>query len=247
MTALLKPAAAPPIQMKSPKKSGPEERHDAVVEGGEAEVHRDDPTTRRPPWTIKNSPSRLRFRPPLPVNLGFRLRPSGAASAYSRSVLGARGKLSALADVFKGAAKRVSCNLRRIPFEQDEFAARAVRFGKREVAGPGPKVHRAGGAFVHRFPMNFRLPPTALGSDFDLLALRARCTGEHKGLAQARARARRREIAAFCAQRNCPHFQRLCARPGDKPVDRRAPTDDERGRTALGERACAGRLFVDLT
>ena len=41
----------------------------------------------------KNSPSRWRFRPPLPRTFGFRLLPSGAASTYSRSVLGARRNL----------------------------------------------------------------------------------------------------------------------------------------------------------
>src|SRR5579884_2891930 len=50
----------------------------------------------------KSSPSRWRFRPPLPRTFGFRLLPSGAASVYSRSVLGARGKLTGLADGFKG-------------------------------------------------------------------------------------------------------------------------------------------------
>src|SRR4051794_3774554 len=37
----------------------------------------------------KNSPSRWRFRPPPPRTFGFRLRPSGMVSAYSRSALGA--------------------------------------------------------------------------------------------------------------------------------------------------------------
>jgi hypothetical protein len=44
-------------------------------------------------WTKKNSPSRLRFRPPSPRTFAFRLLPSGAASTYSRSVLGARRKI----------------------------------------------------------------------------------------------------------------------------------------------------------
>src|SRR5215831_18651574 len=41
----------------------------------------------------RNSPSRWRFRPPPPGTFGFRLPPSGAASTYSRSVLGARGNV----------------------------------------------------------------------------------------------------------------------------------------------------------
>src|SRR6266571_1422622 len=42
------------------------------------------------------SPSRSRFRPPFSLTLGFRLRPSGSASSYLRSVLGARGNLGGL-------------------------------------------------------------------------------------------------------------------------------------------------------
>src|SRR6266550_5181663 len=41
----------------------------------------------------KNSPSRFRFRPPFRPTFGFRLRPPGWASTYSRSVLGASGTL----------------------------------------------------------------------------------------------------------------------------------------------------------
>jgi hypothetical protein len=41
----------------------------------------------------KNSPSRFRFRPPFRPTFGFRLRPPGWASTYSRSVLGASGNL----------------------------------------------------------------------------------------------------------------------------------------------------------
>jgi len=55
----------------------------------------------------KNSPSRLRFRPPSPGTFGFRLRPSGAASTYSRSVLGARGKVVPLQPVRKGTGTAI--------------------------------------------------------------------------------------------------------------------------------------------
>jgi len=41
----------------------------------------------------RNSASRWRFRPPLPLAFRFRVRPSGSASTYRRSVLAAVGKL----------------------------------------------------------------------------------------------------------------------------------------------------------
>ncbi len=41
----------------------------------------------------KNSPSRFRFRPPLPLTFPLRVLPSDLASTYSRSVLGASTKL----------------------------------------------------------------------------------------------------------------------------------------------------------
>jgi hypothetical protein len=47
----------------------------------------------------------LRFRPPPPRTFAFRLLPSGAASTYSRSVLGARGNLDAAASTGKGLAE----------------------------------------------------------------------------------------------------------------------------------------------
>jgi hypothetical protein len=63
------------------------------------DVDVDNPLSHKPapPATArrgKNSPSRWRFRPPTPRTFGFRLRPSGAASAYSRSVLGARDNVT---------------------------------------------------------------------------------------------------------------------------------------------------------
>ena len=49
----------------------------------------------------KNSPSRLRFRPLNRPTFGFRLRPPGWASIYSRSVLGARGTVDVSRCPFK--------------------------------------------------------------------------------------------------------------------------------------------------
>src|SRR5262245_63060262 len=45
-------------------------------------------------WDHKNSPSRFRFRPPLPLTFAFRLLPSDSVSTYLRSVLGARRNLT---------------------------------------------------------------------------------------------------------------------------------------------------------
>jgi hypothetical protein len=42
----------------------------------------------------KNSPSRFRFRPPLPLTFPFRVLPSDSASTYLRSVLGASRRLT---------------------------------------------------------------------------------------------------------------------------------------------------------
>ena len=55
----------------------------------------------RVPPRKKNSPSRLRFRPLSPLTVRFRVEPSSCASTYSRSVLGARGKLLDRADRVK--------------------------------------------------------------------------------------------------------------------------------------------------
>ena len=49
----------------------------------------------------KNSPSRFRFRPPCRPTFGFRLRPPGWASTYSRSVLGANGTVEMSRGLFK--------------------------------------------------------------------------------------------------------------------------------------------------
>ena len=45
-------------------------------------------------WDQKNSPSRFRFRPPLPLTFPFRVLPSDSVSTYLRSVLGANSTLT---------------------------------------------------------------------------------------------------------------------------------------------------------
>ena len=75
--------------------------------------------TPAPPETAsdqKNSPSRFRFRPPLRPTFGFRLRPPGGASTYSRSVLGASGNLDGPQGLRKPVAGSVPRNLRKVHF-----------------------------------------------------------------------------------------------------------------------------------
>jgi hypothetical protein len=65
------------------------------------------PTKARPSRAIpdqKNSPSRVRFRPPPRRTFRFRVRPTGEASAYSRPVLGASGNLNGRVTPRKGPA-----------------------------------------------------------------------------------------------------------------------------------------------
>src|SRR5581483_5017209 len=60
----------------------------------------------------KNSPSRLRFRPPNRLTFRFRVRPLGWASTYSRPVLGATGNLDACGHAHKAAPRRKGRSLR---------------------------------------------------------------------------------------------------------------------------------------
>ena len=60
-------------------------------------------------------------------------------------------------------------------------------------------------ALSSTFPVNLRLPPTALGSGFDLLALRARCKSESTGR-DGSVQASATQICRILRPRNCPHF-----------------------------------------
>src|SRR5205823_14799787 len=53
----------------------------------------------------KNSPSRFRFRPPLPLTFPFRVLPSDSVSTYLRSVLGASSTLTCQASGSRGRKK----------------------------------------------------------------------------------------------------------------------------------------------
>ena len=84
----------------------PEEGRDASVDARRSEVHRAivfaAATGRAFAPDQRNSPSRFRFRPPLPLTFRLRVQPSDSASTYLRSVLGARENLRDLAAAFKG-------------------------------------------------------------------------------------------------------------------------------------------------
>jgi hypothetical protein len=66
------------------------------------------------PFDEKNSPSRLRFRPRHPLAFRLRVLPPGAASTYSRPVLGARGKLAAAGGAAQELRERRPRNLRKL-------------------------------------------------------------------------------------------------------------------------------------
>ena len=74
----------------------PEKGRDAM---GDRRGHRGGNTVS----ATKNSPSRLRFRPPNLLAFRLRVQPPGSASTYSRSVLGASGTVDPVADRCKGA------------------------------------------------------------------------------------------------------------------------------------------------
>src|SRR3989440_11655554 len=56
----------------------------------------------------KNSPSRFRFRPPLPLTFPLRVLPSDSVSTYLRSVLGASIKLRNASHAFKTSKRAVA-------------------------------------------------------------------------------------------------------------------------------------------
>jgi hypothetical protein len=60
----------------------------------------------------ENSPSRLRFRPPLRPTFRFHVQPPGLASSYSRSVLGASGTLCGDGEVVKRTPEEIVRKLR---------------------------------------------------------------------------------------------------------------------------------------
>src|SRR4051812_45623561 len=73
-------------------------------------------------------------------------------------------------------------------------------------------------ALLSTSPVNLRLPPTALGSGFDLLALRARCKRELRGSRPSRQALSQRNCRILRAA-NYPHFHGFCGWLGENAVD----------------------------
>ncbi len=127
---------------------------------------------------LAGGPDQKKFTEPValsstsPVNL--RLPPTALGSGFDLLALRARCKreLRGCAGTVQGLRNSLCRNLRKLPRAQTELAFRAVR-----SKGAGPEFTEPV-ALSSTSPVNLRLPPTALGSGFDLLALRARCKGE---------------------------------------------------------------------
>ena len=126
-----------------------------------------------------------------PVNL--RLPPTAPGSGFDLLALRARCKreLRGSGLTAQGCRNGVLCNLRGIPFGPHEIANCATRSKGADHKFTEPV------ALSSTSPVNLRLPPTALGSGFDLLALRARCKGESTG---------RTWLRQGLADTDLPHF-----------------------------------------
>src|SRR5262249_4041424 len=119
----------------------------------------------------KNSPSRLRFRPPNRLTFRLRVRPPDSASTYSRSVLGAGGNVD---------GEAVALKTRRARKDRSLISRSSVR----EAAGRGwaaLSTKARGKKFTEPValsspqPTDLPLPRTTSRLGFDLLAPRARC------------------------------------------------------------------------
>ena len=162
-------AAADPDE--EPEEERPEERDDPVVDGGEAKVHRAP--------ILPNVPHRLgpkKFSEPValsstfPVNL--RLPPTALGSGFDLLALRARCKREG-----RGRAPRLARGGETPRPQFADTSAKAVQnsAGCRALQRRSDQKFTEPVALSSTFPVNLRLPPTALGSGFDLLALRARC------------------------------------------------------------------------
>jgi hypothetical protein len=122
---LLIPIASKPAQTKSPSRNAQmnEVMPGSMLGGRRCTAQRLTPlrqlhdgeaavpstsSSRPPARDQKNSPSRLRFRPPPPLTFAFRLRPSVSVSTYLRSVLGARANLGGAKGRIKGTKTAVA-------------------------------------------------------------------------------------------------------------------------------------------
>ena len=100
-----------------------------------------------PPRAI--SPNRFRFRPLPQPAFGFRLRLPGAASTYSRSVLGASGNLEGLGGARKSSGKQENPQFARSSVFHISTAFLAA-CDRRRSGGAGPRLRSGDGAARRR-------------------------------------------------------------------------------------------------
>ena len=81
----------------------------------------------------KNSPSRFRFRPPLPLTFRLRVQPPDSVSTYLRSVLGAIGNLCDASGSFKSSenATAAICGLFFFQYFHSHLSNLLMRLWKR--------------------------------------------------------------------------------------------------------------------
>ena len=109
------------------------------------------------PLADKNSPSRVRFRPPPRRTFGLRLRPTGVGSTYSRPVLGARRTLAAataLSSIPKGNARKMrETNVMHPHIRTTKNSPSRVRFRPDTPTDvPLPRTRRPGNLRPTRVP-----------------------------------------------------------------------------------------------
>ena len=155
--------------------------------GESGEAHDEDSVSyrRRSVLDQKNSPSRLRFRPPNLLAFRFHVQPSGPASTYSRSVLGARGTVRRVSGPCKGGRNRKMRSLHdfHYPHANRAILVACSREGWDQKAGP--KKFADPVALSSPEPTDLPLARTASQLGFDLLTLRARRSSQSRRLTAA--------------------------------------------------------------
>ena len=177
---------------EEPEEERPRERDDAVVERGWAGegASRARTVNETGPKKIHRAGCAFVHLPREPSASAYgpreRLRPTRAPCSVQE------GRYRCAVDVQVASACLVQ-------FADNSVCAALARDSCRALDLVHAKIHRAGGAFVH-LPREPRLPPRALGSGFDLLALRARCKSESPGVGRVR--------ASRSPDAGLPHFAR---------------------------------------
>jgi hypothetical protein len=127
----------------------------------------------------------------------LRLHPTALRSGFDLLALRARckSKPSGACPVGQGLTERAARNLRRLLFEHAELALHVTCSKGKKFTEPVALSSVSPGNF---WPSALRLLPTALRSDFDLLAPRARCKGKPTRLELARQEGKAGEKRALC-------------------------------------------------